>query len=162
MSASEGQLCLWIFIRIFVFIELFLALNLRIKKHMATLKFQQRWPKNKGRKLLKIFWKGGKRCYLCEGEDIEQNRPKTFQMCRLFSKGAKTIFVLRTNQLSPLNFPCVLADFYGAWKSLKMDLVHLQINFFPPNFFVFWKREFWREKNLLCKKVIRLKITKEL
>jgi hypothetical protein len=33
-----------------------------------------------------------------------------------------------------------------------MDLVHLQSNFFPPNFsFVFWKKEFWRENNLLCK-----------
>jgi hypothetical protein len=31
-----------------------------------------------------------------------------------------------------------------------MDLT--QVNFFPPNFsFVFWKKKFWREKNLLCK-----------
>ncbi len=52
-----------------------------------------------------------------------------------FQKELKPIFVFRKNHLSPLNFPCVLADFYGAWKSLKMDLVQLQINFFPANFF---------------------------
>jgi hypothetical protein len=31
-----------------------------------------------------------------------------------------------------------------------------KVNFFPPNFsFVFWKREFWREKIYFAKKVIR-------
>jgi hypothetical protein len=32
-------------------------------------------------------------------------------------------------------------------ESLMQHLVLLQSKFFPPNFsFVFWKREFWREK----------------
>jgi hypothetical protein len=37
-------------------------------------------------------------------------------LCRLFSKRPKTIFVLRRNQISLINFLCGIAYFYAARK----------------------------------------------
>jgi hypothetical protein len=46
-------------------------------------------------------------------------------------------------------------DFGIGKATFLLDLVHLQSNFFcPPNFsFVFWKKEFWREKITLQRRL---------
>jgi hypothetical protein len=71
---------------------------------------------------------------------------------KVFSYNAQSLPMVAPYHNVDGNFPPFKVMMSGC---LKKDLV-CKVIFFPPNFsFVFWKKDFWREKNYFAKKVIR-------